>query len=142
MKPTPFPLVVFGRPVPKSYGLTEGRMYPKNKVQKQEEKIGFLFEKEYGKVLSLDNFELWARFIVPDKRRGDLKNYVYLVEDALSGVAYKDDKQIIDHDTDIRLKRDSDGVTLISLRPQLDLENLTYTNDLPEPVKEQAKNKG
>lgn len=90
-------ITIPGRPVPKSYGLSKGRMYPKPKVKKQENKIAILWSDNHGRFQWMDNEYLAfsVRAYVKDKRHGDLKNYIFLAEDALSGVAYSDDKQII-----------------------------------------------
>lgn len=92
-----YSLEIPGRPVPKSYGLSKGRMYSKPKVKNQENKIATLWSDNHGRFQWMDNEYLAfsVRAYVKDKRYGDLKNYIFLAEDALSGVAYSDDKQII-----------------------------------------------
>ncbi len=93
-------LEIPGRPVPKSYGLSKGKMYPQSKTQAQEEKISTLWANEFGRFQWMDGefLAFSLRAYVKDKRYGDLKNYIYLAEDALTGIAYGDDKQIIMYD--------------------------------------------
>jgi len=122
-----YTLEIRGRPVPKSYGKNKGNWYPKKKVRKKEKEIADLFESKYDEIKSSENFRLDAKIVVPNKRRGDLKNYIYLIEDALTGSAYEDDKQVIEHHTSIRLHRGfnkEQGLIKLKLIERPDLEEL------------------
>ena len=90
-----FQLEVPGRPEAKSYGKSDGKMYRDPEVSAQEEKIGELWEYQVGKYWSDAKLAFSLQACYKDERHADLKNLIYLAEDALSEVAYADDKQII-----------------------------------------------
>ena len=84
-----------GRPVPKSYGKSEGRMYRDSEVAAREKKVGELWNYQVGKYWANTKLAFSLQACYKDERHADIKNIIYLAEDALSEVAYADDKQII-----------------------------------------------
>ena len=95
---TEYTIKVPGRPEAKSYGKSDGRMYRDPEVSAQEEKIGELWEYQVGKWWPDAKLAFSLQACYKDERHADLKNLIYLAEDALSEVAYADDKQIITYE--------------------------------------------
>ncbi|MFP3953105.1 MAG: RusA family crossover junction endodeoxyribonuclease [Candidatus Acetothermia bacterium] len=89
-----YTLSVPGRPVPKSYSRRHGSLYRPAAVREKEREIGYRFRGKYGLLLLEGPLFFSLEAHVPDRRHGDLKNYIYLAEDALSRIAYEDDRQI------------------------------------------------
>lgn len=91
-----------GRPVPKSYKQSKsGNLYRPKKVRDQERQIAQLWSAKYPNLYWEEAYvKLSVHAYIADRRHADLKNYIFLVEDALSGekeeqkIAYKDDKQV------------------------------------------------
>lgn len=89
-----YQLEIPGRPVPKSYSKSRGRLYRPACVKQREKEIGYKFRAKYSLLLLEGPLFFSLEAHVPDKRHGDLKNYIYLAEDALTRIAYEDDRQI------------------------------------------------
>lgn len=89
-----YQLDIPGRPVPKSYSKSKGRLYRPACVKQKEKEIGYKFRSKYSLLLLEGPLFFSLEAHVPDKRHGDLKNYIYLAEDALTRIAYEDDRQI------------------------------------------------
>lgn len=89
-----YQLEIPGRPVPKSYSKSKGRLYRPASVKQREKEIGYKFRAKYDLLLLEGPLFFSLEAHVPDKRHGDLKNYIYLAEDALTRIAYEDDRQI------------------------------------------------
>ncbi len=83
-----------GRPVPKSYSKKGSTIFKSRGVKQKEKEIGYQFRSQHGQLLLEDDLFFSLLVNVPDKRHGDLKNYIYLAEDALTRIAYEDDRQI------------------------------------------------
>nr|AGF93098.1 hypothetical protein FLSS-17_0006 [uncultured organism] len=83
-----------GRPVPKTYSRKGSTMFKSRGVKQKEKEIGYRFRSKHGKLLLQADLFFSLLVNVPDRRHGDLKNYIYLAEDALSRIAYEDDRQI------------------------------------------------
>lgn len=83
-----------GRPVPKSYSRKGSTIFKSKGVKQKEKEIGYRFRSKYGQLLLEEDLFFSLLVSVPDKRHGDLKNYIYLAEDALTRIAYEDDRQI------------------------------------------------
>ena len=93
-----YTLEIPGRPVPKSLGKSGKRVYTPKKVSAQEKKIGNLWNYKVGKYWPNAKLAFSLQAYYKDERHADLKNLIYLAEDALSEVAYSDDKQIITYE--------------------------------------------
>lgn len=92
-------ITVRGRPVPKSMAKTDKRIYKPAKVAKQEKLIADMWKARHRDVYwskAKLTFSLTA--VYHDEKHADLKNLIYLAEDALSETAFNDDKQIIAYD--------------------------------------------
>jgi len=79
-----YELTIEGRPKPKQRPrVTKNSTY--NPSQKDEQKILALWQQKYGRVELESDLEMIYQFFVPDRRHGDIKNLIALVEDALGG---------------------------------------------------------
>jgi len=93
-----YKLTIPGRPTPKKRPrVTKSHTY--NPSQDDEEKILELWCYEHGQIEIEGPLMMSYKFYMPDRRHGDLKNLIALVEDALGGKqgdGYKpfDDKQV------------------------------------------------
>ena len=56
-------------------------------------RFGYFMGKDHCKPKPA-HFELWLKWIFPDKRRRDTESYAKAVKDALSGIIWADDSQI------------------------------------------------
>lgn len=95
--------VVEGRPVPKARPrmTKNGHVYTPAKTVDAESAIAEAYAKAsiatHGKIVKLaGDVKIRMGFMMPDRRRSDWDNLAKLVCDALNGVAYDDDTQIVD----------------------------------------------
>ncbi len=92
-----YELTIPGRPSPKKRPrVTKNGTY--NPSKEDEQRILGLWQQKHGRVTIEGDLEMVYHFYMPDRRHGDLKNLIALVEDALGGKqeGYKpfDDKQV------------------------------------------------
>jgi Holliday junction resolvase RusA-like endonuclease len=94
--------VVEGRPVPKARPrmARSGHVYTPTKTVEAEQVIAEAYAMAsmatHGKIVKMvGDVEIRMGFMMPDRRRSDWDNLAKLVCDALNGVAYDDDTQIV-----------------------------------------------
>jgi len=79
-----YELVIPGRPKPKQRPrVTKNSTY--NPSKKDEDRILYLWKDKYGNEEIEGDLAMVYDFYLPDRRHGDLKNLIALVEDALGG---------------------------------------------------------
>lgn len=84
-----------GTPVPKQRPrLASGRVFTPPKTHAAEELIAWK-ARAAGVRISTSDVSVTAGFYFTGKRRGDIDNLVKTVLDALNGVAYVDDRQVV-----------------------------------------------
>jgi crossover junction endodeoxyribonuclease RusA len=90
-------LQIPGEPVPwERAGRTRGgRSFTKPKTAAQQDLIGIL-ARERCKEPTPDPIIVEMDFFLGNRRRADLSNFLKLAEDALNGIAWDDDSQIIE----------------------------------------------
>jgi crossover junction endodeoxyribonuclease RusA len=90
--------VVEGAPVPKErprFNTKTGRVYTPRKTKTAEDHIAWEFKRHYGAKLLTQDVHVCLSFHLEKGQRADLDNLVKTVLDALNGVAWKDDAQVI-----------------------------------------------
>jgi Holliday junction resolvase RusA-like endonuclease len=94
--------VLEGRPVPKERPrmARNGHVYTPTKTKDAESAVAEAYAKAsiatHGKIVKMvGDVEIRMGFMMPDRRRSDWDNLAKLVCDALNGVAYDDDTQIV-----------------------------------------------
>lgn len=84
-----------GTPVPKQRPrLVSGRVFTPSKTHAAEELIAWK-ARAAGARISTSDVSVTVGFYFTGKRRGDIDNLVKTVLDALNGVAYVDDRQVV-----------------------------------------------
>lgn len=86
-----------GKPMSKSnsYRMGKGKYYVPKAQKDYEAKVLDAAKQSYlGDALE-GEIEMEIRLFFPDKRRRDAQNYTKSICDALNGVVYKDDSQIV-----------------------------------------------
>lgn len=97
----------------------KGRTYSDPRTVQYERTIGLacLAEMTRGRIERFDgDVQLWCLFEQADARRFDGDNAYKAIADALNGVAYKDDKQVIDGWFHTVHRADVDRVSVAVLR--------------------------
>lgn len=102
---------VYGDPVPKQsfrYS-SRGGGYTDPRVTAWQKQVGYIARQNIAEPIT-GNVSLTLKFYLSDNRRVDADNLSKAVCDALNGIAYKDDKQIVDLRITKVIYRDNPGV--------------------------------
>jgi Holliday junction resolvase RusA-like endonuclease len=111
-------LTVMGEPVSKERARTTRiGSYTPAKTKAAEELIGWLFKSKAKSWGTTGWFGMEVTFFLGSKRRRDLDNMLKLVFDALNGLAYTDDSQVIEVSARKRFVPISEARTIIKIYP-------------------------
>lgn len=89
-------VIVEGNPIPKQRARIVGRHgYTPKRTKAYEQKVAWAVKQEIKGKLFTGDIAVFLDFYRSDRRRCDIDNLQKAILDALNGIAYKDDSQIV-----------------------------------------------
>ena len=104
--------VIDGQPLPKARPcVTNGQAYTPQKTREWERQIGWAARAAHVEPLAGD-LHVGLQFRRKGKRRADIDNMTKAVLDGLNGIAFADDKQIVELCAFVTYGSDTPGITV------------------------------